>query len=246
VATRPRSPGSLLPLTDSLMKLAVILSSVALTISGFLFVNALLSEEPWEAMGTEVAAEVDVADDRPDLSLIVERLDRISARLDLLENAPAAPARLPAGDLVERAELDALREEMQAMAAGKGASKAAVSELLKQDVAAALEEVRAAEQTARADAKRVAAQAKLDSQMPEYQRQLGLTSAQTEGLRGVIEAREERVAEMMRLWQSGDRAAASEMKSNEAETYQTELQGVLNQQQVEQFNAMGGGRRGGK
>jgi hypothetical protein len=82
--------------------------------------------------------------------------------------------------------------------------------------------------------------------MPEYQRQLGLTSAQTEGLRGVIEAREERVAEMMRLWQSGDRAAASEMKSNEAETYQTELQGVLNQQQVEQFNAMGGGRRGGK
>jgi hypothetical protein len=153
---------------------------------------------------------------------------------------------LPAGDLVQRAELDALREEMQAMAAGKGASKAAVSELLKQDVAAALEEVRAAEQTARADAKRVAAQAKLDSQMPEYQRQLGLTSAQTEGLRGVIEAREERVAEMMRLWQSGDRAAASEMKSNEAETYQTELQGVLNQQQVEQFNAMGGGRRGGK
>ena len=96
------------------------------------------------------------------------------------------------------------------------------------------------------DAWSAAATAKLDTQMPEYQQQLGLTNAQTDGLRGVLEGRNERVAEMMRLWESGDRAAAGELKSNEAETYQAELQGVLNQQQVEQFNAMGGGRRGGK
>ncbi|MGB0330870.1 MAG: hypothetical protein ACPGPE_03520, partial [Planctomycetota bacterium] len=155
----------------------------------------------------------------------------------------------PAGAAVEQSDLDALRADLLAeltkTGVGPGGTRAA-AEGFKSDVAAALEEVRAAERRARAEAKGAAAMAKLDAQMPEYQRQLGLTNAQTDGLRGVIEARNERVAEMMRLWESGDRAAAGELKSNEAETYQTELQGVLNQQQVEQFNAMGGGRRGGK
>lgn len=224
------------------MKLPLILSTLALTISGLLLVNSLFPEESWEEMDSEVAPEVGAADDRPDLSVIVERLDRISARLDTLENAPAVPARLPAGDLVERAELDALREEMQAMASAKAAGKAP----LKSDVAAALEEVRAAERDARAEAKRAEVSAKLDEQMPRYQQELGLTNSQTERLRTVIEARDERVAEMMRLWQAGDREGAGALKGAENETYQTELQGVLNDQQIEQFRSMQGGRRGGK
>ena len=224
------------------MKLPLILSTLALTISGLLLVNSLFPEESWEEMDSEVAPEVGAADDRPDLSVIVERLDRISARLDTLENAPAVPARLPGGDLVERAELDALREEMQAMASAKAAGKAP----LKSDVAAALEEVRAAERDARAEAKRAEVSAKLDEQMPRYQQELGLTNSQTDRLRTVIEARDERVAEMMRLWQAGDREGAGALKGAENETYQTELQGVLNDQQIEQFRSMQGGRRGGK
>lgn len=224
------------------MKLPLILSTLALTISGLLLVNSLFPEESWEEMDSEVAPEVGAADDRPDLSVIVERLDRISARLDTLENAPAVPARLPAGDLVERAELDALREEMQAMASAKAVGKAP----LKSDVAAALEEVRAAERDARAEAKRAEVSAKLDEQMPRYQQELGLTNSQTDRLRTVLEARDERVAEMMRLWQAGDREGAGALKGAENETYQTELQGVLNDQQIEQFRSMQGGRRGGK
>ncbi|MDA8592675.1 hypothetical protein OAO71_00955 [Planctomycetota bacterium] len=231
------------------MKLPLILSCAALTVSGLCLLSTVNSSPEGPAAGPPVQDDRGLAEVREELAAFRGELRDLAGRLEVLANRPAAPARIPAGALVEQSDLDALRADLLAELTESGSSpggKAAAAEGLKNDVAAALEEVRAAERAAKAEAKGAAAMAKLDAQMPEYQQQLGLTNAQTEGLRGVIEARNERVAEMMRLWESGDRAAAGELKSNEAETYQAELQGVLNQQQVEQFNAMGGGRRGGK
>ena len=231
------------------MKLPILLSAAALTISGLALLTNLNSSPEGALVEPTVNNDTGLNQVRDEIAALRGELNDLSGRLEVLANRPAAPARIPAGALVEQSDLDALRADLLAELTTSGSSpggKAAAAEGLKNDVAAALEEVRAAERAARAEAKGAAATAKLDTQMPEYQQQLGLTNAQTDGLRGVIEARNERVAEMMRLWESGDRAAAGELKGNEAETYQAELQGVLNQQQVEQFNAMGGGRRGGK
>lgn len=231
------------------MKLPILLSAAALTISGLALLTNLNSSPEGALVEPTVNNDTGLNQVRDEIAALRGELNDLSGRLEVLANRPAAPARIPAGALVEQSDLDALRADLLAELTTSGSSpggKAAAAEGLKNDVAAALEEVRAAERAAKAEAKGAAATAKLDTQMPEYQQQLGLTNAQTDGLRGVIEARNERVAEMMRLWESGDRAAAGELKSNEAETYQAELQGVLNQQQVEQFNAMGGGRRGGK
>ena len=231
------------------MKLPILLSAAALTISGLALLTNLNSSPKGALVEPTVKNDTGLNQVRDEIAALRGELNDLSGRLEVLANRPAAPARIPAGALVEQSDLDALREDLLAELTKGGVSpggKAVAAEGLKNDVAAALEEVRAAERAARAEAKGVATAAKLDAQMPEYQQQLGLTSAQTEGLRSVIEARNERVAEMMRLWESGDREAAGELKGNEAATYQAELQGVLNQQQVEQFNAMGGGRRGGK
>lgn len=230
------------------MKLLLLLFAAALLASLALLINLNAGPRP-ERVDPIVKNDKGLDEVLDEVAALRGELEKMSGRLEMMANRPAAPARIPAGDLVQQSDLDALRADLLAELsepALKSGGKAAVPEGLKQDVAAALEEVRAAEQTAKADSRRAEAMAKLDAQMPEYQRQLGLTSSQTDGLRGVIEARNERVAEMMRLWESGDRAAAGEMKSNEAEAYQTGLQGVLNQQQVEQFSAMGGGRRSGK
>jgi len=191
------------------MKLPILLSAAALTISGLALLTNLNSSPEGARVEPTVKNDTGLNQVRDEIAALRGELNDLSGRLEVLASRPVAPSRIPAGDLVEQSDIDALRAEL-------------------------------------AEAKGAAATAKLDTQMPEYQQQLGLTNAQTDGLRGVIEARNERVAEMMRLWESGDRAAAGELKGNEAETYQAELQGVLNQQQVEQFNAMGGGRRGGK
>ncbi len=231
------------------MKLPLLLSAAAVTVSALaLLINLNAGPGP-ERVDPIVNNDAGLAEVRAEVTALRGELAEMSGRLEMMANRPAGPARLPAGDLVEQSDLDTLRADLLAElggAAGKPAGPALGEAEMKQSVTAALEEVRATERAARAEAKEAAAMAKLDAQMPEYQQQLGLTNTQTEGLRGVMEARNERVAEMMRLWESGDRAAAGELKGNEAATYQAELQGVLNQQQVEQFNAMGGGRRGGK
>jgi len=232
------------------MKTVILLSSTGLILAGLVLLNVghREPESAWaQTAPTQGAGEAGLARLDERLNRMTERLDRMAARIDTLENAPVQPGltgRVPAG-LVEREEFDQLREQLMAMAASMADGSAAGAPL-KADVAAALEEVRAAERSAKVEAKRAETSAKLDEQMPRYQQELGLTNSQTDRLRTVIEARDERVAEMMRLWQAGDREAAGALKGAENETYQMELQGVLNDQQVEQFRSMQGGRRGGK
>ena len=227
------------------MKLPILLSAAALTISGLALLTNLNSSPGGARVDPTVNNDAGLNEVRGEIAALRGELNDLSGRLEVLANRPVAPSRIPAGDLVEQSDIDALRAEL--LEELGDARKASDAFGLKQGVAVALEEVRADERDAKAAARRDAMMSKLDEQMPKLQQELGLTSSQTDGLRGVLQARDNRYTEMARLWESGDRAAASELKSNEGETHQLELQSVLNEQQIEQYNAMGGGRgRGGK
>lgn len=227
------------------MKLPILLSAAALTISGLALLTNLNSSPEGARVEPTVKNDTGLNQVRDEIAALRGELNDLSGRLEVLASRPVAPSRIPAGDLVEQSDIDALRAEL--LEELGDARKAPGAAGLKQGVAVALEEVRAEERDAKVAARSEAMMSKLDEQMPKYQQDLGLTTSQAEGLRGVLQARNERYAEMSRLWESGDRAAAGELKSSESETHQLELQSVLNQQQIEQFNAMGGGRgRGGK
>ncbi|MDG1051395.1 MAG: hypothetical protein P8M11_04230 [Planctomycetota bacterium] len=227
------------------MKLPILLSAAALTISGLALLTNLNSSPGGARVDPTVKNDAGLNEVRGEIAALRGELNDLSGRLEVLANRPVAPSRIPAGDLVEQSDIDALRAELLEELGDSRKAPGAAG--LKQGVAVALEEVRADERDAKAAARRDAMMSKLDEQMPKLQQELGLTSSQTDGLRGVLQARDARYTEMARLWESGDRAGASELKGNERDTHQLELQSVLNEQQIEQFNAMGGGRgRGGK
>ena len=233
------------------MKLPLLLSLAAISISGVVLFQSLTTELTREPMAPVTKGSATGADSSGEIAALREAVERLSARLDAYENMPAplvTPARIPAGAHLDKGDLDELRAELMAELKGAQKGPAAGTPGLKQDVAIALDEVRRNERRAAREAKATAAAEVLEKQMPYLQEQLGLTTSQTDGLRTVLQDREARQQEMWRLWEEGEREAVGAMKQQESEIFSGDLGAVLNEQQVEQFRSLrsrGGGKGGG-
>jgi hypothetical protein len=161
------------------------------------------------------------------------------ARLEALQ---VAASRAPAEPGVSPADLEALRAELERALAGKPEPRPAD---LEAQVADALTTIRREERAEAYRGQRERRLERLDEVLPQLEQRLGLTRYQSGRMRTALEARYEREAELLSLWQGGaGDEVVGQQKQADAEAFREELASFLTEDQLQGF--WSGGGEGGK
>jgi hypothetical protein len=225
------------------MKTPTILALLAVVLSGLALLTSLLRAP--DATPPSDAAPISSID--ADRAALLERLEQLAARVELLSLQPTPEPVQPLGDVyATRAELDTLREELQAGLAALARDGLANPDALagsaafQEQVATTLEALRKEEAVDGVKAKQERRAAELAASMPAYQEWLGMTDQQTDQLQSALERRHAREAALLQLWEDGvDDQLLGEHKRNDQITWQSELQGFLSEEQIETLNTKG-------
>lgn len=195
----------------------------------------------------------DPAPSGPSLAARLDELEAqnaaLRARLAELELRPAVEPRVPViaeGALVAREDFEALRAEVERLASGADAERPLRPDALEAEVAEALQTIREQERFEAVRASQEKRLARLDQDVLKLEEHLGLDRYQSDRMRTILLEQYQREAEVRRLWEEGaGDEVLGEHKRGAAETFRTQLAGVLSEEQLESF-WQAAAQRGGK
>jgi hypothetical protein len=221
------------------MRSAVLFAVAGAAVGGGLvgaLATSALRPEPVQR-GASVSAPVvpPAAASDEGLAELRQAVERLTARIDALELAPASAPRLPA-DLVTRAELEALREQLAAEGERAPFTPLPDDATLRESVEATLRAVEKERAVAKLEAGIEEARASLDTRVQKYGDWLELDSYQRDQLREVLLEKSERDAALLRQWAEGvDREVVSERKRENAEHFAARVEALLGPEQLQRY-----------
>jgi len=220
------------------MKLPLVLASLALVLSALAFMASAwrgLSGRVEEAVPTALAPSGPDADLLTRLTALEEEQRRLRDELALGRHSGAAPSRTPAGDFATRDELDALREELSAGAAGAGGLAPAE---LEGQVAEAMETLRLEEAFIEAVAEQEDRAASLDGRVELWAEWLTLDELQSSQLKELMARRDQASKDALDAWANGlDFAAVQELGRIADEQFRVALTAQLDPDQLKRYEA---------
>ena len=233
---------------EPVMKSPLILSLIAVVLGALALASSFMDRPPRGARGEGTPSVLHSEDSiTPRIEALISENQELRDRMSALELPPITTqaSRVPlANNSVTRKEFDAFREEILAALANQSAIDTGVAtkaDGLKESVAIALTEVRQAEAVKEARAKNEAQLNRLDQLLPKMEGWLELTPQQSDQMRSALMAQNEREAELIRRWESGeDPTVLGELKRTDRESHRTEVSGFLTPTQLQTYQGYQG------
>lgn len=177
-----------------------------------------------------------VADVTEELQDLRAQNDVLRSRIAALELRPVSQSRTSVGEFASVADLESLRDQVNALIEGESNLTTSAPVALKNQVALALEAARQ-DEAHQAEQRRLEKQAaRLENRVSKMADWLGLNDHQATEMRAVLTQKDERDNELSRVWkETGDTQVAGQLKRDNHELHLQDVQQILDVDQYETY-----------